>query len=145
AHLRERVSLAGFAQRDPLIEYQDQGFRLFQRLLLNIQSAIVRAVMQVDFGQFQPQQVLREAEGELTETTTNAGEIDPGIQEEPNPSTPLRINRAGNLRTQQLNNSITGREHGDVGPPAVARRVKVGRNDPCPCGSGKKYKKCCGK
>lgn len=110
AHLRERVALAGFAQRDPLIEYQDQGFRLFQRLLLTIQSAIVRTVMQVDFGQFQPQQVLREAEEELADVTTNAPEIEEELIQ-----TSLPIHH------------------------------KIGRNDPCPCGSGKKYKKCCGK
>ncbi|OGJ70115.1 preprotein translocase subunit SecA, partial [Candidatus Peribacteria bacterium RIFCSPLOWO2_02_FULL_55_36] len=119
AYLRERVALAGFAQRDPLIEYQDQGFRLFQRLLLNIQSAIVRTVMQVDFGQFQPQQALLEAEEELADMTTNAEKIDESLEQ---------------------TDSGTGEE-----TKAHHHREKVGRNDPCPCGSGKKYKKCHGK
>ena len=127
AHLRERVSLAGFAQRDPLIEYQDQGFRLFQRLLLNIQSAIVRAVMQVDFDQFQPQQALKEAEEELADITTNVQEIE------------------GDLSRPEVGDEQPHEKKLQTTDYRLQTHRKVGRNDPCPCGSGKKYKKCCGK
>ncbi len=127
AHLRERVSLAGLAQRDPLIEYQDQGFRLFQLLLLNIQSAIVRAAMQVDFHQFQPQQALQEAEEELADVTTNVQEIEG------------ELSRPEVGAEQPNEKKLQTTDH----RPQTHR--KVGRNDPCPCGSGKKHKKCHGK
>lgn len=132
AHLRERVSLAGLAQRDPLIEYQDQGFRLFQLLLFNIQAAIVRTAMQVDFGQFQPQQALREAEEELAETATNIAAIEEEL-------TQTGVGEAAVDKSPAPRSPVQGLERP---PPAPC---KVGRNDPCPCGSGKKHKKCHGK
>ena len=62
AHLREQVAFSGYAQRDPLIEYQDQGFRLFQKLLVNIETTIVRSLLQADFNQFGPQKVQMDTE-----------------------------------------------------------------------------------
>ena len=54
SHLREQVAFAGYAQRDPLIEYQDQGFRRFEQLLGNIQGTIVRTLLQANFADFAP-------------------------------------------------------------------------------------------
>jgi preprotein translocase subunit SecA len=124
AHLREQVAFAGYAQRDPLIEYQDQGFQLFQKLLAAIASTTVRALLQADFAQFAaPQAVTEEPEN----LETNEAEIESALE--------------------QLGASL-----GDKKPKATKTihlnanpDDKVGRNDPCPCGSGKKYKKCHGK
>ncbi len=119
AHLREQVAFSGYAQRDPLIEYQDQGFRLFQKLLLNIDATMVRALLQSDFSQFSAPRVLLEANEENLQT--NADQIEGALQ---------TLGAADEVKEMKKQ------------PQKSAD--KIGRNDPCPCGSGKKYKKCHG-
>lgn len=117
AHLREQVAFAGFAQRDPLIEYQDQGFRRFEQLLAATDGTVVRALLQVDFGQFMTHAFTDRTEDEVKNVETNEGEIEAGLTAKiPRPTA------AGKANSNR----------------------KVGRNDPCPCGSGKKHKKCHG-
>ncbi len=121
AHLREQVAFSGYAQRDPLIEYQDQGFRMFQKLLATIAATTVRTLLQIDFSQFAAPQVTMTSD--VDNLQTNAAEIEGALQ------------TLGAAPAKQ------------VAPkkqmPAVSS--DIGRNDPCPCGSGKKYKKCHGK
>jgi len=134
AHLREQVSFAGYAQRDPLIEYKDQGFRRFRQLLAAIDSTIIRTLLQADFRQFVPSAFIRQAEEELEEMRTNqdqiAGELEStGVGESESAHSNPVVMRAAGM-------SPSG------GQPLSQQ--KVGRNDPCPCGSGKKFKKCHG-
>jgi len=96
-HLRDSVRLRAYGQRDPLVEYKNEGHRLFQRLLENIQSNVVGMIYKVAVA-------------------------------------PLRNH---NKQYVELDRK--------VGLPTEAQRPKVGRNDPCWCGSGKKYKKCHGR
>ena len=79
AHLREQVAFAGFAQRDPLIEYQDQGFRRFEQLLAAIDGTIVRAILQVDFGQFMTNMFTERTEEDAEHAETNEGEIEAAL------------------------------------------------------------------
>lgn len=122
AHLKEQVAFSGFAQRDPLIEYQDQGFQRFKALLITIQNSTVRALFQAEFQQFSLQ---KKSEGlALDRLQTNEDEIlatldDTGLDQE------KKI--MGNKKSSSPITSTT-----------------TGRNDPCPCGSGKKFKKCHG-
>ena len=97
--LREGISLRNLAQRDPLVEYKNEGYSLFDNMLNGIDESIVNRFFKVRL-------VRRE-----------------------NSQRPIqsRDNRPGKVGKQQT----------------VKRGKKVGRNDPCPCGSGKKYKKCC--
>jgi len=97
--LREGISLRNLAQRDPLVEYKNEGYRLFDDMLNSIDESIVNRFFKVRL-------VRRE-------------NIQRPIQS--------RDNRPGKVGKQQT----------------VRRGKKIGRNDPCPCGSGKKYKKCC--
>ena len=78
AHLREQVAFASMAQRDPLIEYQDQGFVRFKELLAAIDSSIVRTLLQIDFVQFAPRVVLERAAEELQALETNENAIERG-------------------------------------------------------------------
>ncbi|MEK7137578.1 MAG: preprotein translocase subunit SecA, partial [Patescibacteria group bacterium] len=64
AHLREQVAFSGYAQRDPLIEYKDQGFRRMQQLLATIQTTIVHTLFQIDVRQFSPAALLAQAAAE---------------------------------------------------------------------------------
>ncbi|MDD5055640.1 MAG: preprotein translocase subunit SecA [Candidatus Peribacteraceae bacterium] len=121
SHLREQVAFSGYAQRDPLIEYQDQGFRMFQKLLVAISSTTVRTILQIDFAQFAaPPPVTEEAKN----LQTNADEIESQLTHASLGPPPMRV--------------------GVPRSPSPIQASKVGRNDPCPCGSGKKYKKCHG-
>ena len=147
AHLREQVAFSGFAQRDPLIEYKDRGFRLFQALIARIESTIVHTLFQIDFRQFAPQVFLEQAEAEQRGLETNIAEIEGELTEtgvasslKPSFSSPARRS-LGEVGSEPRRAS---REAGPQRISATSTEKKVGRNDPCPCGSGKKYKKCHG-
>ena len=123
AHLREQVAFSGYAQRDPLIEYQDQGFRMFEKLLNTIASTTVRTLLQIDFQQFAAPPVVEEPEN----LVTNADEIEGQLA---GPSAPVELGALAKPGAKKK------------APAPAQAQPKVGRNDPCPCGSGKKYKKC---
>lgn len=117
--LRDGIGLRGYGQRDPKLEYKREGFNMFQELLIHIREGAFRALTRVRVEQ-------RPAEAE--EEAAAPAPVEPMFQHKEQP--------------QQL--SYSG-EPEDVGAPGQARAEnKPGRNDPCPCGSGKKYKKCCG-
>ena len=109
-YLRTGIGLRGYGQRDPLVEYQKEGYQLFQRLMSSVKTSIIEVV-------FKAQAVRQE---EVT-----------GQEEHAAASAPHRI-AAARPREQ-----ATG---GQLRNP----HKNVGRNDPCPCGSGKKFKKCHG-
>jgi preprotein translocase subunit SecA len=128
AHLREQVAFSGYAQRDPLVEYQDQGFRMFERLLAAIARTTVRTLLLADFAQFAaPPPAPQEPEN----LQTNAAEIEGQLDASGVDIRDLGVPSPLGVRPQKKQ--------------AASAESKVGRNDPCPCGSGKKYKKCHGK
>ncbi|NOS67486.1 MAG: preprotein translocase subunit SecA [Candidatus Peribacteraceae bacterium] len=153
SHLREQVAFSGYAQRDPLIEYQDQGFRRFQQLLQTIDSTIVRTLLQSDFAMFAPQSmVVFDEEEREADLQTNEADIE------------VSLTGGGGGTTLQLspeeakdipfNMTAQQPQKRSATPPTSAKATagkqqrstqEIGRNDPCPCGSGKKYKKCHGK
>ena len=145
----EKGGFSGYAQRDPLIEYQDQGFRRFQQLIASIQSAIVRMLMQANFAEFAPRVIQQLEQEEEEDLQTNEGQIEaeltetgvgPGSLIEAEPKSPLEWNQFTRIRTGKSPSPFP------LQPKTPASSVaKVGRNDPCPCGSGKKFKKCHGK
>ena len=91
-YLRDSVRLRAYGQQDPLVEYKNEGHKMFQKLLLTLESSIANTILKVSLAPAQPSAV-----------------------------------------------------NSSVPQPVVSQRSgkKPGRNDPCPCGSGKKYKKCC--
>ncbi|MCD6292690.1 MAG: SEC-C domain-containing protein, partial [Deltaproteobacteria bacterium] len=108
--LKEGIGLRGYGQKDPLREYQREGFDMFADMVERIKEDVV--------GQLFHIQVTREEEiEELDQQSRQEHEV------------VLSHGRRGEDGKQK---------------PVVSGK-KVGRNDPCPCGSGKKYKKCCGK
>ena len=147
SHLREQVAFSGYAQRDPLIEYQDQGFRRFQQLIQTIDSTIVRTLLQSDFAQFAPQAmvVFDEEEREM-DLRTNEADIE-GSLTGGGGGTTLQLSEEEakeipfNMQMGPSGAAIQKR----AAAPQQRSVAEVGRNDPCPCGSGKKYKKCHGK
>ena len=117
--LRDGIGLRGYGQRDPKLEYKREGFNMFQELLVHIREGAFRALTRVRVEQ-RPTEVEEQA----------APEPEPMFQHKEQP--------------QQL--SYSNEPEDLLAAPAQARAEnRPGRNDPCPCGSGKKYKKCCGK
>jgi preprotein translocase subunit SecA len=119
-HLKEGIGLRGYGQRDPLIEYKKESFQMFEAMWERIEEEIVRYLFLL--------QPVRESVGES--------------MPRPRPSR-LSFNDPG------ASPSAFARRESQGGANAAVKTVKrdtakVGRNQPCPCGSGKKYKKCCG-
>jgi preprotein translocase subunit SecA len=107
-HLKDGIGLRGYGQRDPLKEYQKEGYDLFLQMSTRIKEETVRTMMLVRI------------------------EAPRDIQE---------------LAPQEDHQMVLSHGGGGESTPQTVRRHadKIGRNAPCPCGSGKKYKKCCGK
>ena len=150
SHLREQVAFAGYAQRDPVIEYQDQGFRRFQQLLAAIESEIVRMILQIDFAQFAPRLVLEQAQQDLAGISTNEAQIEGELNQTgvgALTQSPERVDESVLGSGGAFNDFLRMQQGKRSTPPLneMKEREKVGRNDVCPCGSGKKFKKCHGK
>ena len=96
--LREGIGLRGYGQRNPVLEYQKEGFDMFDEMVESIRRDTAITLMKV------------------TIQKNEDGEVRQGVQ------------RASNKPKTVVNSA-----------------AKIGRNDPCPCGSGKKYKNCCGR
>jgi len=100
-YMRDSVRLRAYGQQDPLVEYKNEGHKMFQRLLSTMEASIAQTIFRVNLA--------------------------------PKPAEPSAVssphqNKFGAGQASALNQSL---------------KKKPGRNDPCPCGSGKKYKKCC--
>ena len=107
--LREAVALSGYGQRDPLIEYKQQAYRLFIELLSTIRSNSVNTLFKLEFRR----EIMQEVAPKQIKT-------------------PLRTNE------QDIDEILSG------SGAKTSGEAEIGRNEPCSCGSGKKYKKCHG-
>lgn len=121
--LRSGVRLRGYGQVNPLVEYKREGKELFERLLDKIWSVIVDRLDKIEV-RVESQLPEKRSDSMDTDLDYSRGRFESGIAEESNIQT-----NAQNARQV----------------PVVKSGAKVGRNDPCPCGSGKKYKLCHGK
>ncbi len=125
-YLRTGIGLRGYGQRDPLVEYQKEGHRLFSQLLSTIKSTLVETIFHAEaVGQEQVQ-------GEAHHQSTTA----------PHRIADTVASPAANLPTGA---SAPANQTNTASGPLHNPYKDVGRNDPCPCGSGKKFKKCHGK
>jgi preprotein translocase subunit SecA len=117
-HLEQGIGLVGYGQKDPLVEYKKQSFDLFQEMLDRIDTSTIRSLFNLQVVAEQPPETLRQRRSPRRPSAlTFTG---------PNQGAAPAGEEAGKIKT------------------VVRDQPKVGRNDPCPCGSGKKYKKCHG-
>ena len=117
-HLKEGIGMRAYAQRDPLVEYKRESFGLFEDMMSRIEDQVVQYLYRVELTQPAPERRRQVAARETkAEVSALQGGERPEAQRSPGSSTPTTVRR---------------------------QTPKVGRNDPCPCGSGKKYKKCHG-
>jgi preprotein translocase subunit SecA len=152
-YLREGIHLRGFAQIDPLVAYKNEGYGMFQALMDSIWEEFARMIFHVDV-EIQPAQV-EEAFGPEDEPTDV--QLSGGTDaEQPSALAEARAAAAagGGAATATAapavaagtGNGGNGSANGGTNPATVVKAdaEKIGRNDPCWCGSGKKYKKCHG-
>ena len=130
--LRDGIGLRGYGQKDPKLEYKREGFEMFQSMLFQIREGVFRALTRVHVQPAEP------APAEDTVEEGNAPAEAPQ-QEAPKakPTLSLRHKENDDL-------AYSGSQTTDASNQPAKAKPRVGRNDPCPCGSGKKYKKCCG-
>lgn len=132
-HLREGIGLRGYAQKDPLLEYKKEGYNYFQMMYSQISFDVVRKLFEVQVER--EEEVERMAPREQQQMTfSHGGE----------PAAPAQsARRAGAIAAAAASGVVNA---GAAPRPASSGDggAKIGRNDPCPCGSGKKYKKCHG-
>jgi preprotein translocase subunit SecA len=145
-YLREGIHLRGFAQIDPLVAYKNEGFKMFEELMASIWEEFVRVIFHVEVN-IEPAQAeqLFGREEEPREVQYAGG---PAAEQ---PSA-IRQARAAGAGAAAPAAAVAGagngaaQAEGGVNPATVVKtdQEKIGRNDPCWCGSGKKYKKCHG-
>ncbi len=117
-HLKQGIGLVGYGQKDPLVEYKKQSFDMFQEMLDRIDTSTIRSLFNLQVVAEEPPEALRQRRLPRRSTQmTFTG---------PNQGAAAAGEEAGKVKT------------------VVRDQPKVGRNEPCPCGSGKKYKKCHG-
>ena len=160
--LREGINLRGYAQLDPLIEYKNEAYSMFERLIGNINFEVTRRLFRIEVSVAPPQPTETTAVVEADKTPKleykaasmiNAFEAQEKQQEAmPVPVHPEPAPREDSgdakvsvrtLSDEEFASRQTGTEIGGfkIIPPGTHHQ-KLGRNDPCPCGSGKKWKKC---
>jgi preprotein translocase subunit SecA len=119
-HLRSAVGLVGYAQVDPKVEYKREGMRLFEQMWESTGERVTDLVYRME----------QLDEGFVGSTWTETAAVHPGAP------------TAGGITEQQQ--QAIANSQGEVKIETIRNRGDhVGRNDPCPCGSGKKYKNCC--
>ncbi|HEV3374157.1 MAG TPA: preprotein translocase subunit SecA [Candidatus Acidoferrum sp.] len=152
-HLKEGIGLRGYGQKDPLVEFKKEAFILFEDMMARIDNETIRYLfhIQVQQAEKHPDEMQLRPEPARGSTprsggtqvavasaAARAGEVSP--QRLPEVARQLERKQQRQQRDLQYQ---TGPAQAEA-PKPVRAGAKVGRNDPCPCGSGKKYKKCHG-
>jgi len=121
-NLKEGIGLRAYGHRDPLVEYQHESFSAFQQMFESIKETIAETIFKVQALHMERlKRVFRPSHQQFLHSDFSSfskrapADDAPAIEQKPSPS------------------------------PSPIKSQKIGRNDPCPCGSGKKYKKCCGR
>ena len=138
-HLKEGIGLRGYGQKDPLVEYKKESFKMFEVMMDRIESETVKYLwlMQVLSPGEEPHR--REEEAHLQEEAKLAfARSGRGSQMEE------FVRDVERKKQRELADMRFSGGEDSAAPQPIRRGEKIGRNEPCPCGSGKKYKKCCG-
>ena len=114
--LKDGIGLRAYGQKDPVVQYRIEGFDMFDQMVADIQLNVVKVLMNA-----------RKREGGLPNRQESVRITGEGVENS-------NMSLKGNTPNQEKTHT-----------PIVNTEPKVGRNDPCPCGSGKKYKNCCGR
>src|SRR6185437_798620 len=138
-HLKEGIGLRGYGQHDPLVEYKRDSFDMFEQMMQRFQEDTARYLFHMQLVETSPAPVAaaaadgngdQQAAPPRKRASTSIDELEAQFQRR---------------KKRELQEARMAGSNGNTAPQQVVRgQAKVGRNDPCPCGSGKKYKKCHG-
>ncbi len=147
-HLKEGIGLRGYGQHDPLVEYKRESFDMFEAMMTRFQEESVRYLYLM--------QILERLNVENVDVDTSGGSPETGMAAPRSSDNGGRPPRKVSTSIDDLEAEFQRKKRRELAQASMAgageqqavqqvvRGDKVGRNDPCPCGSGKKYKKCCG-
>jgi preprotein translocase subunit SecA len=140
-HLKEGIGLRGYGQRDPLVEYKRESFQLFEAMKEGIEEQILQYLFRFEVAEAPAERAAAPRGEDPSPATAAAG----GSSASRRAAAGLEKRAKQKDQSLQLQGSFDPTAGGDFDVATVkAAGPKVGRNDPCPCGSGKKYKKCHG-
>jgi preprotein translocase subunit SecA len=133
-NLRGGIGLRGYAQKDPLVEYKNEGYKMFERLMANIDDEIVHRIYKVQVQE----QTHTHADGSIhkgpAHPSANSGQV---------PQSPIPANAVANVPESEVSEDVLKKQAISAKKAQTPEgKKKLSRNDPCPCGSGKKWKKC---
>ena len=138
--LREGIGLRGYGQRDPLVEYKEEAYKLFQNLIRAIENRVIEVLLKLEIANHVQAPVVQQRPLEMkgADESMAGGSIKNIVKSESSsPSAPKSNQGDVTVKIRSRKNAATSE------PSKVYS--KVGRNDLCPCGSGKKFKKCHGR
>src|SRR3989442_787175 len=147
-HLKEGIGLRGYAQKDPIVEFKKEAFVLFEDMMARIDNETIRYLfhIQMQQGEQPPEARQPRPEPPRTPPQSAAAAVASAAARASEPQQLPAVAREIERRQQRQQIDLqyqTGPAHAEA-PKPVRAGAKVGRNEPCPCGSGKKYKKCHG-
>ena len=149
--LKAGIRLRSYGQHDPVVEYRLEGFDMFDEMIENIREDTIRLmlVMPKRVYEIQKRQEAIEAARKAAEAAAAAAKQAALEREKDQAKEDVKPRSAAvqaALKREQVAKPVrTSGDGTDTANKTVRKGKKVGRNDPCPCGSGKKYKKCCGR
>ncbi|MFT7462566.1 MAG: preprotein translocase subunit SecA, partial [Pseudohongiellaceae bacterium] len=129
--IKKGIGLRSYAQIDPKVEYKKEGFEKFQMLTTAIAEEVTNLFFRLE--------VKEEDDRKLDSRWQGRQQVSAPAQAQP------AVRAPGAMAAMQRGQARAADAAGQQGPPKPIKREtkRVGRNDPCPCGSGKKYKRCC--
>lgn len=142
--LREAVSLRSYGSKNPLTEYKIDGFNMFDEMMDTIRSTVMSRVFKVRI-QLSPQAAEQRRQAAMRSHSSMNAQHSEAASVSQSVSRSAGAQLSGDAARRQAVGGVMQRH--TTGQSVTVRRTspKIGRNDPCPCGSGKKYKMCCGR
>jgi preprotein translocase subunit SecA len=140
--LKNSIGLQSFAEQDPRVLYKKEGFRYFEEMMVGVRDKVTDLIFRARVVGQQPQQRSAYRVTEARHDTSNNYGVTENLRET---AAAVAVPTGGGGdegEMQEAANQVQG--EGAKVKQIVREDAKIGRNDPCPCGSGKKYKKCCG-
>ena len=143
--LKSGIRLRSYGQHDPVVEYRLEGFDMFDEMIENIREDTMKMMLIMPKRVYEiqkRQEAIEEARKAAEKQAAAAHQVMLNSGEEQPKANPVQ---AALKREQVAKPTQTSGDGTDTANKTVRKGKKIGRNDPCPCGSGKKYKKCCGR
>ena len=136
--LREGIGLRAYGQKNPLIEYKQEGFSMFEEMMVETNRETLKRIFRTDLASLASSNMTITPKPKNLQTKKDINILSNLTQKKPS------NNSAQNLMSQSANLGSPSAQVPNTKRQPIKVEKKIGRNEPCPCGSGKKYKKCHG-